>query len=486
MTHPMSESEFSFDLPSSPEKIRLRKSEAKLTSYGGLASFAAFLNKTAIVDKLVKACPIERTSPNATPVKDIVIGFMLSILTGANRFRDIIHIQNDAVLGELFGIERRIPSDDAIRRFFQQFNSEQAREWISHAYKWLYDELNIAYILDWDSTVITRYGEQEGAEIGYNPHQPGRPSHHPLVASIAGTRFCLGVFQREGNSSSCRNWTESMEYLLSKLPHGNTPLLNRGDIGFGNEEIMAWHEKSADRPNYLFKIRKSKRIKDVIEHTSDKDWIGAQHFNASQVIEKYVRLSGWSKSRRVVITRQLISKETPEESGTLFGICNYKYQVYITNLSSNQLSFWQLIDLYNQRADCENIFDDLKNHWGMSGFCSKYEVVTELASQFSVLSYNIWSLYSRFFNVKNHREAKHSRKNFMQIVSKWTVSSRQKTLLMSIPERIMHTLSDGYKRLYRWLSSTAPQLNLHMLTCAKIPDNLMKLLPYERQSSICN
>jgi hypothetical protein len=25
--------------------------------------------------------------------------------------------------------------------------------------------------------VKTLYGEQEGAEIGYNPHKPGRPSH---------------------------------------------------------------------------------------------------------------------------------------------------------------------------------------------------------------------------------------------------------------------------------------------------------------------
>ena len=28
-----------------------------------------------------------------------------------------------------------------------------------------------------DSTVKTLYGHQEGAEVGYNPHKPGRPSH---------------------------------------------------------------------------------------------------------------------------------------------------------------------------------------------------------------------------------------------------------------------------------------------------------------------
>ena len=36
--------------------------------------------------------------------------------------------------------------------------------------------------LDVDSTVETLYGRQEGAEIGPNPHKPGRVSYHPLIA----------------------------------------------------------------------------------------------------------------------------------------------------------------------------------------------------------------------------------------------------------------------------------------------------------------
>ena len=35
-----------------------------------------------------------------------------------------------------------------------------------------------------DSTVLTRYGQQEGAKKGYNPRKHGRPSHHPLLAFL--------------------------------------------------------------------------------------------------------------------------------------------------------------------------------------------------------------------------------------------------------------------------------------------------------------
>ena len=44
-----------------------------------------------------------------------------------------------------------------------------------------------------DSTVVVRYGHtQAGAELGYNPKQRGRRSHHPLVAFINATGDCLG------------------------------------------------------------------------------------------------------------------------------------------------------------------------------------------------------------------------------------------------------------------------------------------------------
>ena len=37
--------------------------------------------------------------------------------------------------------------------------------------------LDEPWVLDVDTTIKPPYGEQEGAELGYNPHKPGRPSH---------------------------------------------------------------------------------------------------------------------------------------------------------------------------------------------------------------------------------------------------------------------------------------------------------------------
>ncbi|RJX17145.1 MAG: hypothetical protein C4575_13770 [Desulforudis sp.] len=41
--------------------------------------------------------------------------------------------------------------------------------------------------LDFNDTVVTLFGHQEGAEVGYNPRYRGRPSHKIKVAFVAGT-----------------------------------------------------------------------------------------------------------------------------------------------------------------------------------------------------------------------------------------------------------------------------------------------------------
>jgi hypothetical protein len=45
------------------------------------------------------------------------------------------------------------------------------------------------YTLDLDSTVLTRYGNQQGAAKGYNIKKPGRKSHHPLMAFVSDCRM---------------------------------------------------------------------------------------------------------------------------------------------------------------------------------------------------------------------------------------------------------------------------------------------------------
>jgi hypothetical protein len=82
-----------------------------------------------------------------------------------------------------------------------------------------------------------------------------------------------------------------------------------------------------------------------------------------------LRLEGWSRHRRIVILRRRIERSlalTGRDRGQLrLGFAQiddgaevWEYAVLVTSLDSEILSLGQL---YRDRADCENSFDELKN-----------------------------------------------------------------------------------------------------------------------------
>jgi hypothetical protein len=310
--------------------------------------------------------------------------------------------------------------------------------------------------LDWDSTVQTRYGHQEGAAAGYNPHKRGRKSHHPLLAVIAGTRLCPYYRWRPGNTGSSSEWLEAMEEASRWI--GRLPWLNRGDVGFCSEQTMAWHEQVPNRPKYLFKLRLTKNLKRAIARLSEDDWEGCPSTGLLQTAELDLKLSGWSRSRRVVVGRRLLGHTGGENDGEFWSYAKYEYEAYVTNLAQDYAQSWQLVELYRGRGDCENVFDELKNQWGFNGFCSRYKEVTETAARLLLVAYNAWNLLLRLMEPDRHVEARHGRRWFLFISARLVKSSRQRTWKMAVSGHWRADLMQGYQRVLAWLNLTAPQL----------------------------
>jgi len=448
--------QFTFATPSG--NIDVARTEKALTSYGGFAAFASFLKRSGIIEHLVDTCPIIRTSNNATSVRDIVLSILLTCINEGSRFRHVRFIQNDDTIKKMFKLDRRVCSDDAIRRFMEDIDSDAGKKWLDGAMEILFTALPQMFIMDWDSTITTRYGDQEGVEVGYNPHKPGRGSHHPLVCTVAGLRLCLTMHFRSGKAHSAEGMVLSMKELLNRLPSGRRPFLVRADIGFCSDSILREFETGDGMPYYIFKLKKTSRVMEAIHKVTDEQWLGAKSFGALTLTEKPIQLSTWDKPRRVILGRRLISRRTPEESCTLFGECSFEYSAFVTNLTEQQSEVWQIAETYQGRADCENIFDELKNQWGLAGFCSQQQNVTELAARFTLLSYNIWSLFVRFFTTKKHQEANSSRREILMFPAQLTESGRDRTLQIAVMDQFWDVLQAGYERLIKWLSATAPQL----------------------------
>ena len=70
----------------------------------------------------------------------------------------------DKALGEIFDW-RKTPAQDAYKRYFGKFTQHINQQVGHYFFSWFFQNLNLNYFtLDIDSSVITRYGEQEGAK----------------------------------------------------------------------------------------------------------------------------------------------------------------------------------------------------------------------------------------------------------------------------------------------------------------------------------
>jgi hypothetical protein len=106
--------------------------------------------------------------------------------------------------------------------------------------RWFFAQINVgAVTVDFDSTVITREGSQEGSAKGYNPNRKGRNSHHPLMAFISQTRMVANAWLRPGNTAACSNCVEFMRETFDEAMAGMKVGLVRGDSGFYTDEILS-------------------------------------------------------------------------------------------------------------------------------------------------------------------------------------------------------------------------------------------------------
>jgi hypothetical protein len=276
----------------------------------------------------------------------------------------------------------------------------------------------------------------------------------------ARTRLCLHLEWRPGDTVSATDWPSAMEKLWRHPTIRERLWLNRGDAGFGQEAILAWHEQAGEpRPKYLFKLRLTTNVRRAIAKVPWPLWEGAPTLGCQQLAQTTVKLHGWSRERRVVIVRTL-KPVNPSPQDQFWATPEDDVAVYVTNLEKGEATPEQIALLYAQRADTENVFDELKNQWGFRGYCSQRAVVTELAARLVLLTYNLWSLFTRLMglNPGHHTEAVKSRRDFLFMAAQVVESGRQRVVKLAVKAEWWNVLKACYERLRTWLSTTAPQL----------------------------
>lgn len=459
---------------------------AAVTPIGQLPFFIQFLKVSGLFTCWVEQCPLRYRSNNAPQKRDVLGSFLLSILSGHNRYAHMTSLLNDRVNSQLLGM-RKVVSDDSGRRALKKIDEADGVDWLqSHLQRCYEPLLTQDWILDADVTVKPLYGHQEGAEKGYNPHKPGRPSHAYHTYMIANLRLVLDVEVQPGNCTASLYSAPGLWELLDRLPQDCLPTFIRGDCEWGVDDVMRTAE---DRGlPYLFKLKKSKYVKELIHKAHCTG--GWSYVTAGwEAQEDELQLQSWDRSRRVVVIRRRLPKDVvlalgdqnEQQHGLGFieepeDIRAFEYAVLVTSLPDETIS---IVCHYRDRADCENNFDEIKNHWGWGGFTTKKIKPCRFMARIIALIYNWWNIFVRLAEPDKHLEAITSRPLLLSSVGKLTETSRQKTMTITHSHGRAEQIQKTYQRIHHFfndLKANAPQLSDLECWCRILSEAMKKYL----------
>jgi hypothetical protein len=434
--------------------------DAAVTPLGQLPFFISFLKVSGLYDAFVEECPLEYESPNAPRKRDVLGTLLLSILAGQKRYSHITAVRCDGVNPDLLGMTK-VVSEDSARRALSGIDEQRGIAWLDAQLKRVtYPALSLGpWILDIDTTVKCLYGRQEGAVVGYNPRKPGRPSHSYHGYFMANTRLALGAEVRDGNQFTSKHVAPGLWQYLDCLPEKCRPAFIRGDASFGVEPIMI--EAEARGIDYLMKLRLTAKVKRLIRKLfAYEQWTDAGCGFTAQEAE--LQLSGWSRSRRVIVLRRAFKAdialvdESSSQPGFAFietdsDVKRYEYAVLVTSLKQEILTVAQC---YRDRGDMENCFDELKNQWGWGGYTTKDLKRCRFISRMVALVYDWWSLFVRLANPVKHNEAITSRPLLLHAVAKQTKHSGQTCITITST----HAKSDKVQAVLQGLAAFLSRL----------------------------
>jgi hypothetical protein len=253
-------------------------------------------------------------------------------------------LQYNGTFLDLLGLPR-FPNETTLRRFLQRLTPQSVRQLVSlhdglRAQLGALPEAPVSLIFDVDSVVLTLYGHQQGARIGYNPKKKGRPSYHPLL--------CFEAQRQEFWHASLRPG----ERCLAKVPAAvrRDRIRVRADSGYFSGKFIGSLEKLG-----LGYVIVAKEYAPIKRRAREARFQKLQ--NGWEVAEFSYQPHRWPKARRFMVLRRPIPEDPAEAKQlTLFKDRRYAYSVCVTNLD---LKPWRVWSFYCPRATIEKHIREL-------------------------------------------------------------------------------------------------------------------------------
>jgi hypothetical protein len=370
----------------SPRNIKIACNHKGLTHFGGVYFLHEFLRVLQFRDFLARHLHYPRRNHRYS-IAQMILALIYPIVLGLDRIETASFLRSNGTFQYLTGLQS-FPDSQTLRRFllhaparlWEQLHGVNDR--LLQQFIHLPDHRS-RLIFDLDSTVVTTFGHQDGAEIGYNPRYRGKRSYNPLLCIEANSTYLWDAELRAGNASTWGGSVELLDTCFTNVPPDIREMRVRADAGFAFNPVLEALE--SQRAQYAVVARLSQPFRGLLPglryHSANRDWEMADFEHRSH---------GWRKARRFVVARRLTPDS--ETQPTLFTLGRYLYRAWVTDLPLTPAGVWHF---YDGRATMERRIRELRENFALPKIPTRSFTANALYLEIVRLAYNLVTAFQR-------------------------------------------------------------------------------------------
>jgi len=370
----------------SPRNLQIACDHRGLTHFGGVYFFHEFLQVLQIRHFLSRNLRYPRRNRRYS-LSQMILALVYPLVLGLDRLETASFLRSNGTFQYLTGLPN-FPDPQTLRRFLHQAPDSFREQMNGVNNRLLQTFIHLPdhrsrLIFDLDSSVVTVFGRQENAEVGYNPRYRGKRSYNPLLCIEANSSYLWDTELRPGNAGTWDGSVELMATCFVNVPRDIRELRVRADAGFGFNPVLEILEARATQYAVVARLTQAfKRLLPGLRYESvNQQW---------EMADFAYRPHGWREARRFVVARRFIPGE--EAPTTLFTLGRYVYRAWVTNMDLQPAGVWHF---YDGRAGMEPRICELREDFALRKIPTASFAANSLYLEIVRLAYNLVTAFQR-------------------------------------------------------------------------------------------
>lgn len=349
-------------LPKTRTEVKLKTTDAHLTSRSGLLLFEEFAHKLDVAKILDETLTIKKRNRGYSE-SEFILPMVYCMLDGASCLDDIGRLRDDTQTQKFLQI-KGVPHATTIGDFLKRFN-------IGHIYQLIKAQGKIRkkiyqidspdeVTIDQDSKVFEKHGHQEGVDMTYQ----GIRGYHPQFAFRADTAECVYAKLQRGSAYTARAAKRMLTDILRQIPESAEVVHIRSDSGWYQEEFMRACEQNESRTLFYYTTADmTGPLAAQIQALPEEAWSPFRD-KGEEVAELLYTGTSYDHPRRIVVKRRV--KDKDDTGQCLFVFPEFTYHAVVTNNEA-----WGAVEVMEfalKRATMENYLKQLQYDLSLDKF----------------------------------------------------------------------------------------------------------------------